>query len=266
MPDAQHYWGRTNMDYYGDTNKLRLSFSQDQVQPIKTVLICQSTLFRSGISHFLSGTRFVVSGDALDDVSELSEHSDNDPVLFIICESRSADEHVTVIQSLKSERPSARVVLLADQLDIKAGIQLCEAGLDGLCSTAMGRLSLIHVLEFVMLGEVFIPGSAVIEMLEQMRSEELTSIGAPASVRAANDVFTMSHRLSDRETEILRLLTQGASNKHIAQLLGLTEQTVKVHLKAILRKVNAANRTQAAVWALKHLSTTTFDRMLDATE
>ena len=46
---------------------------------------------------------------------------------------------------------------------------------------------------------------------------------------------------------------QGASNKVIARRLGLAEATVKVHIKSILRKVQAANRTQAAMWARQHL-------------
>jgi len=60
-------------------------------------------------------------------------------------------------------------------------------------------------------------------------------------------------RLSDRETQILRLLTTGASNKLIARELGLAEATVKVHIKAILRKARAENRTQAAMWATQFL-------------
>jgi two-component system nitrate/nitrite response regulator NarL len=47
-------------------------------------------------------------------------------------------------------------------------------------------------------------------------------------------------------------LVEGASNKVIANQLAITEATVKVHLKSILRKINASNRTQAAIWALHH--------------
>ena len=55
-----------------------------------------------------------------------------------------------------------------------------------------------------------------------------------------------------RETQILRFLLSGYSNKAIARQLNIAEATVKVHLKGVLRKVNAANRTQAAIWALSH--------------
>ena len=56
--------------------------------------------------------------------------------------------------------------------------------------------------------------------------------------------------LSRREMEILNGLMRGCSNKQIANDLGITEGTVKVHLKRTLKKINARNRTQAAVWAM----------------
>jgi two-component system nitrate/nitrite response regulator NarL len=61
-----------------------------------------------------------------------------------------------------------------------------------------------------------------------------------------------SSNLSSRETAILNALVQGASNKIIAYRLSITEATVKVHVKAILRKIQVRNRTQAAIWALHH--------------
>ena len=64
--------------------------------------------------------------------------------------------------------------------------------------------------------------------------------------------------LSRREMLILRMLMQGASNKTIALKLVITESTVKVHMKAILRKLRLQNRTQAAIWARDNVDETTF--------
>jgi two-component system, NarL family, nitrate/nitrite response regulator NarL len=58
--------------------------------------------------------------------------------------------------------------------------------------------------------------------------------------------------LSPREQEILQALVTGASNKLIAIKLGITEATVKVHLKTLLRKIDVSNRTQAAIWAMNN--------------
>jgi two-component system, NarL family, nitrate/nitrite response regulator NarL len=59
-------------------------------------------------------------------------------------------------------------------------------------------------------------------------------------------------RFTPRERKILSHLVEGHSNKMIAEHLGITEATVKVHLKSVLRKINVANRTQAAIWALSN--------------
>src|SRR5205814_3911397 len=92
-------------------------------------------------------------------------------------------------------------------------------------------------------------------------SERLFVFGNSVAIRMKQDnsdyglVPSLSQRvpwLSQRETQILQLLAQGKSNKAIAQLSNAAEETAKVHLKAILRKTNSQNRTQAAVWAIEH--------------
>ena len=77
-----------------------------------------------------------------------------------------------------------------------------------------------------------------------------TANGLPASGEPGDEVV---RSLSRRELVILRTLTEGASNKIIARKLVITESTVKVHMKAILRKLRLQNRTQAAIWARTHL-------------
>src|SRR5207237_6965922 len=61
-----------------------------------------------------------------------------------------------------------------------------------------------------------------------------------------------SPQLSPRETSILRCLVEGDSNKCIARKINIAEATVKVHIKAILRKIRVQNRTQAAIWGMNN--------------
>ena len=63
---------------------------------------------------------------------------------------------------------------------------------------------------------------------------------------------TVAPQLSPREKSILRCLVEGDSNKSIARKIDIAEATVKVHVKAILRKIRVQNRTQAAIWAMNH--------------
>jgi two-component system nitrate/nitrite response regulator NarL len=91
-------------------------------------------------------------------------------------------------------------------------------------------------------------GIRLLPRLEDFRSV----ISLPANEQSMPD-YEVIKSLSRRELAILRTLTEGASNKIIARKLVITESTVKVHMKAILRKLRLQNRTQAAIWARTHL-------------
>jgi two-component system nitrate/nitrite response regulator NarL len=231
-----------------------LPIAQDPFQNVTTVLICQNLLLRTGISHILSGTRFALTKEPYDDLSGLPVFTDSVPMLFIICENRSTNEYAVAVEELKAQHSSARVVVLADSMDPEAVMQLCRTGLDGFCPTSMDRHALVKALEIVILGETYIPASIGLTLLDQVRQGRRAShFGNGTAFAPANDPAAHLNKLSEREAQILRCLTLGASNKVIARELGVAEATVKVHIKAILRKVKASNRTQAAMWATGHL-------------
>jgi two-component system, NarL family, nitrate/nitrite response regulator NarL len=231
-----------------------LPIAQDPFQNVTTVLICQNILLRTGISHILSGTRFNISEEIGEDLSDFSAFPGGVPVLFLICDGRSTCEYAQTIQDLKARCPSSRVVVLADGMDPQAVLQICKEGLDGFCTTTMDRHAIVKALEIVMLGEIFIPGSIGLGLLDQIRDGQGTGLGQSVALAPATNPTVLLNKLSEREAQILRCLTQGASNKLIARELGVAEATVKVHIKAILRKVKAANRTQAAMWAAGHFA------------
>ncbi|MBL0408470.1 response regulator transcription factor [Microvirga aerilata] len=236
-------------------NEQILSIAQNASSYVTTVLVCQNALIRSGISHILSGTLFVLSDETLEQPPEL-------PILCLIHADQAADKLTETVERVKAQWPSARMVLLTEAMEPTAMMQVFQAGLDGLCSTAMNREALIKALELVILGETYIAPAFTLSLLhEASRQRQARPDGAiivgPAATAFAN-------KLSPREATILRHLTQGASNKHIARELGLAEATVKVHLKAILRKVKAANRTQAAMWAQQHMNLAANDTLIAA--
>jgi two-component system nitrate/nitrite response regulator NarL len=96
--------------------------------------------------------------------------------------------------------------------------------------------ALIQSLQLIMLGEKVFPTNLASMLLD------MNAIIPQHSIRG----------LSPREQEILQSLVTGASNKMIAIRLGITEATVKVHLKTLLRKIDVKNRTQAAIWAMNN--------------
>jgi two-component system nitrate/nitrite response regulator NarL len=241
--------GQTIMDHNLSYNEQTLSMAQNASLCVTTVLVCRNTLIHNGISSILSGTRFVICEEPLEQTSEM-------PILCLIHVDQAADELSETVERLRAQWPAARVVLLTEHLEPSAMVQALQAGLDGLCSTAMSREALVKALEVVMLGETFISSALAFRLLNEADCRQQTSLnGAAVSMSGAGSAAAApANKLSKREIQILRYLTHGASNKHIARELGLTEATVKVHIKAILRKVKAANRTQAAMWAQQHMN------------
>ena len=116
------------------------------------------------------------------------------------------------------------------------------AGADGYLLKSITASALIESLRLVALGEKVFP-SMLTDFLGAMRANQ-SSTGERVRV---GDIA-----LSQRELDIIRGLADGHSNKAIAKELAITEATVKVHLKTVLRKLGATNRTQVAIWAVQH--------------
>ena len=218
-----------------------------------TVLICKNPLLSMGLELLLADTRFAVSEIRSDEPPPQRPRLYVQPDLFIVDGSSSSQELLASIKLLKAQHPNAKIVVVADKFDISFVRLGIEAGADGFFLTTSDREVLIKLLELVITGEKIAPGALVLSMLSKMTSNtkpDQDSVTAAPLLRDAG-----IHRLSPRESEILRSLMRGEPNKVIAKRLNVAEATVKVHIKAILRKVGAANRTQAAMWATEHLTT-----------
>jgi two-component system, NarL family, nitrate/nitrite response regulator NarL len=224
-------------------------------EPIPTILICGNSLVRAGIRHILDGTRYVVAKEP-EDSSTLPAASDASPVLYILDESHSPGALAKMVEDLRTQSPSARVVVLADHLDPMTMMRALHGGVNGLCSTSMDRAALLKALELVMLGETFIASALVLPILDETSQAHGSGLDLPPALTSANETGARPHDLSSREVEILKRLMEGESNKVIARHLDIAEATIKVHVKSILRKVQVKNRTQAALWATTHLSIT----------
>jgi len=218
-------------------------------------------MVREGLKHVLSNTRFKVHPeDWTRRRPELSYSSSEAPLLFIIDANLYPEGAAEAIQSVKELYPEARVVLLADSFELNIMLTALRAGADGYCLATIGCEALIKYLDLAMLGEVVFPSALFLAAISA--SETISAVEKQPSSEAAM-VLQPSQRgevsgspirtLSSREAEILQCLTQGAPNKVIARKLDVAEATVKVHIKAILRKIRVANRTQAAMWAVAHL-------------
>jgi two-component system nitrate/nitrite response regulator NarL len=204
-----------------------------------------------GIKHLLEGTCFALAGTAADERSIFIGDQSTAPTLFIIDGSDMSSRTVETAGNLRSRYPDARIAVIADRFDVGFVKQAWDAGVNGFCQSASNREVLIRSLELVMLGEAVLPTDIMALLLDLVPAASgVQDQGEAGAVAECSD--PKLRKLSSREAEILHCLTEGAPNKLIARKLDVAEATVKVHIKAILRKIGAANRTQAALWAATH--------------
>jgi len=223
-------------------------------KPRTTVFpICSNPLLRIGLETVLAGGGFNVWHEAIGDVSVLPEVQDEGHALFLVDGESHSDAAVSVIKHIKMRFPDARIVILAEMFEADAISAAWKAGAHGFCLTNSQREILIGSLELVMLGEAVLPSAFVLSMTES--HADYTGPSPAEDAERCENYLASGRKLSVREAQILQYLREGAPNKVIARQLKLSESTVKVHVKAILKKVGACNRTQAALWATRHVST-----------
>ncbi|SCY03296.1 LuxR C-terminal-related transcriptional regulator [Microvirga guangxiensis] len=234
---------------------------------VTTILGCKNSMLREGIKHILSSTRYKIHPE---DVSLRGAGAPqlygSAPFLFIIDSNLYPNGMGNIVRELKAQYANARVVILADGFDLEGMKLSLQAGADGYCLATTGCEALIKYLDLVMLGEVVLPSSAFLnavlpadEAVEIRRESATIAMSSAQGERSPEGKDSVIRTLSSREAEILHCLMEGAPNKVIARKLEVAEATVKVHIKAILRKIRVANRTQAAMWAVSHMSGTSQD-------
>jgi two-component system, NarL family, nitrate/nitrite response regulator NarL len=251
---------------------------------IGTALIGANALLREALAHVLSGADFQILASAPRVDDSVAASLPQERALLIIEASGDIDATVRQIETFKGHRPAGRVVVLAHQLELPEMVLAFSAGANAYLVSVAASDVFIKSLELVMLGETILPPS-LLSFLSGSENTPEDGNGRPdhngqpeyevptTDDRAddANDDDTDDDaeaaretlpkidsnrvpRLSARQRLILRCLINGDSNKTIARRIHISEATVKVHVKAILRKIRVHNRTQAAIWAMNHRS------------
>lgn len=134
------------------------------------------------------------------------------------------------LAAMKEAAPRTPVAILTGTAPRAVAEQAVADGAAGFLPKTMSTRSLIAAIRFMAAGEVYMPMAIMTE-------------------REAPSAKLAGAQLTTRETEVLRLLCQGMANKEIARELDLQEVTVKLHIKTLYRKIDAKNRTHAAMIA-----------------
>jgi two-component system nitrate/nitrite response regulator NarL len=208
---------------------------------VNTLLIGRNRLFLEGLKSLLRGSSFDVRAE-VSSVADLDDLDDDDLPELVLIELRGdVADLVQDLELLRESQPETPVVVLTDERDPRTLAACLNAGADAYLLKDISLEALIHSLKLAMLGQKVMPTELAMAL-----------INGAAGVQSADGKGIESYGLSDREMEILRCLVNGDANKVIANRLEITEATVKVHMKSLLRKIKAGNRTQAAIWALNH--------------
>jgi two-component system, NarL family, nitrate/nitrite response regulator NarL len=208
-------------------------------------LIDPNQLFREGLKRLLHADQFHILGEAgsLTEASALLAGEQRPDLVVLEIENVDAEAAGALLRSLRDRVPAAKFVVLTTGCSRDSLSMAVNWSVDAYLLKDMSADTLTQSLHLVMLGQQIFPTGHMAPLLNAI----------PTGRRPPPDLREMSGKgLSPRETQILRHLANGCSNKMIARELNISEATVKVHLNALLRKVRAANRTQAAMWALNH--------------
>jgi two-component system, NarL family, nitrate/nitrite response regulator NarL len=226
-----------------------------------TIIAGPNVVFREGLVRILSAEKFqILWAAACIDRHDLEKLAEHETVLVILDASENLNAAVEQIELIRRRCPAWRVVVLdaADQLRNAACVY--RAGASAYFVKIVNPAALVKSLELVMLGEIIVPAEFLPLVLCYERHDECGAsrrddgtntcrAGFGDEVPATGEVAAM-RQLSPREKTILRHIIEGCANKVIARKVAISEATVKVHVKSILRKIRVHSRTQAAIWGL----------------
>lgn len=197
-------------------------------------------------------------GEGVSDVFEIA-------VLYVASAS-IVEEPVSVdIHRVKNEFRNARIVLLGERCDLRQVMDVLQIGVAGYVPTMVSSPVFVEVLRLVRAGGVFVPGNVFLEALPTLYlagsvtqssrcAARNDAQGGGRATEAAMAGAGGNTRFTPKQLQVLKLLNKGASNKVIAYELNMQECTVKVHLRQIMRKLRASNRTQAAIRSAAYLT------------
>jgi two-component system, NarL family, nitrate/nitrite response regulator NarL len=207
------------------------------------LIVDPQTLFRRGLALLLRQWYLTASiGDFSDIASALSEVSLRAKPEVVIADALSACRwSFAGLGQILSHFPGVPVVLLADEPDTHLARSAIRAGAKAFLAKSAGEDVLRRAITLAISGEIFLPREQLIDRDGVGMTADSAAIKADAPLK----------RLTYRQREVLLHLARGRSNKEIARCLGLLESTVKVHVKTILKKLAATNRTQAAMLAVE---------------
>lgn len=215
---------------------------------ITLLVVDDHPLFRQGVVDALSlesDMRIIAQSATGDDALELIRTKKPNVAILDVNLPGMNGQQITHQNS--QDKTGTRIILMTGYDDVEQAIHAALAGAHGYCSKDIEPQNLSRIIREVAEGKYVFANNVFTRRELELWVEE----SMEGARRSYSEPGTPFHPLSDREMEVLGCVVRGMSNKEIASLLGISHQTVKNHVTAILRKFGVEDRTQAVVYALK---------------
>jgi DNA-binding NarL/FixJ family response regulator len=212
---------------------------------VRVLVADDQTVVREGLVMLLSlspGVEVVAAAADGDQALELARLHHPDVVLMDLRMPRT--DGVAATRRILDELPSTRVIVLTTYADDESVFAALEAGARGYLTKDAPAAEIQRAIRTVYAGEALLDPSVQRRLIER-------TLGS-ASTSSVTPVQTYPDNLTLRETEVLREIAAGLSNREIAERLVISEATVKTHVNNIFSKANLRDRAQAVVYAINH--------------
>jgi DNA-binding NarL/FixJ family response regulator len=232
-----------------------LNLEFEDIDKISVVIIEDHELTLIGIRTSLNrDEKIVIVGDAVNGNNGLDLLNQLQPDIAIIDISLPDKDGIQITREIKEKNYQTKVIILTLWDCKDTALRAFAAGADSYCMKTIGFEKLIEVIYLTYCGHTWIDPTIARFILEQVQYN--TRPFSKSLSRNTDDDFDEEmldfYTLTERELEILQLIVDGNTNNAIASKLYITVGTVKAHVRNILMKVGAEDRTQAAVHALRY--------------
>lgn len=208
----------------------------------RILLIDDHTLFRAGLSDLLKRRKINVVADVGSGAEGVKIAAEEELDIILLDMRMPQMDGISVLKVLKEAHPDLPVAMLTTSSDESDLVGALRNGAQGYLLKDMEPDDLVVALRDIIAGKTVVAPDLAPVLASAVQGDNQEK-------EEQEDPFAV---LTPREFEILTLLAEGQSNKVIARNLGISDGTVKLHVKAILRKLNISSRITAAVMAVEH--------------